>query len=68
LKSAEVAGASARTIAAHIGRHAHARVRRIALCRLPAVAVSWPVGEIVKGLDAAARDRIDQLRGEGRFF
>jgi hypothetical protein len=30
LKSAEVAGASARTIAAHIARHAHAPVRRIA--------------------------------------
>jgi magnesium transporter len=26
------------------------------------------VGEIVQALDAAARDRIDQLRGEGRFF
>jgi magnesium transporter len=26
------------------------------------------VGEIVQGLDAAARDRIDQLRREGRFF
>jgi magnesium transporter len=26
------------------------------------------VGEIVQGLDAAARDRVDRLRGEGRFF
>jgi magnesium transporter len=26
------------------------------------------VGDIVQGLDAAARDRIDQLRGEDRFF
>jgi magnesium transporter len=26
------------------------------------------VGEIIQALDAAARDRIDQLRGEGRFF
>ena len=26
------------------------------------------MGEIVQGLDAAARDRIDQLRGAGRFF
>jgi magnesium transporter len=26
------------------------------------------VGEIVQGLDAAARDRIERLRGEGRFF
>src|SRR5262245_1894097 len=26
------------------------------------------MGEIVQGLDAAARDRIKQLRGAGRFF